>query len=432
MKFTSIKFRKYRCFQDEWSGFDEVKPVTVIIGRNNVGKSHLLHLVEWACENKLFKDERELLVEGILDEASLISEFPKGASGGELGGSWWNDHGSHFVNVNVSAKVVCSGAGISIEFNEFHDLSKGANRIQVIELRKQLIKQIVKSGTHRFSGSMFKHLFAERDIKTEPAGTGLKLGADGAGATNIIRRFITSSNDEYPRELIQQTLLEALNRIFAEDGEFTEIQIQQHDEPSNSGPGTSDYWEVYLGEKHKKLIALSNSGSGLKTVVLVLLNLLVIPHIEKKQKADFVYAFEELENNLHPALLRRLLRYLQDYVVNNGVNIFLTTHASTALDLFGTSPHAQIISVIHDGKTAKTAKTKTVSAHFDQLSVIAELGAKPSDLLQANGIIWVEGPSDRVYINKWIELFGGGKWREGRDYQCAFYGGALKKARGRC
>src|SRR5207253_9462944 len=62
---------------------------------------------------------------------------------------------------------------------------------------------------------------------------------------------------------------------------------------------------------------------------------------------------------------------------------------------------------------------------FDHLGVISELGAKPSDLLQANGIIWVEGPSDCIYLNRWIDLFSDGALHEGRDYQCAFYGGSL-------
>ena len=46
-------------------------------------------------------------------------------------------------------------------------------------------------------------------------------------------------------------------------------------------------------------------------------------------------------------------------------------------------------------------------------------------MLQANGLIWVEGPSDRIYLNRWIELYTDGRLREGRDYQCVFYGGAL-------
>ena len=66
-----------------------------------------------------------------------------------------------------------------------------------------------------------------------------------------------------------------------------------------------------------------------------------------------------------------------------------------------------------------------MSAYFDHLGVISELGAKPSDLLQANGIIWVEGPSDCIYLNRWLDLFSGGNLQEGRDYQCAFYGGSL-------
>ena len=184
----------------------------------------------------------------------------------------------------------------------------------------------------------------------------------------------------------------------------------------------ADHWEVYLGEDKKGLIPLSKSGSGLKTILLVLLNLLVVPKIENRDKSDFVFAFEELENNLHPALLRRLFQYIEEYAINEKTHIFLTTHSSTALDFFSVSKNAQIIHVLHDGESAHTT---TVSAHFDRLGVVSELGAKPSDLLQANGIIWVEGPSDRIYLNRWIDLYSEGRFQEGRDYQCAFYGGAL-------
>jgi hypothetical protein len=154
----------------------------------------------------------------------------------------------------------------------------------------------------------------------------------------------------------------------------------------------------------------------------VLINLLVVPIIEGKSKNEYAFAFEELENNLHPALLRRLLRYIEEYALRENAIFFLTTHSNVALDMFGSLPHSQIVHVTHNGKTAQT---QTVSGQLDKLSVISVLGAKPSDLLQSNGIIWVEGPSDRIYVNRWIELFSDGKWKEGRDYQCAFYGGSL-------
>ena len=143
---------------------------------------------------------------------------------------------------------------------------------------------------------------------------------------------------------------------------------------------------------------------------------------ENRNKSGFVFAFEELENNLHPALLGRLFQYIEKYAINEKTHIFLTTHSSTALDFFGVSKNAQIIHVLHDGESARTIP---VSAHFDRLEVVSELGAKPSDLLQANGIVWVEGPSDRIYLNRWIDLYSKGRFQEGRDYQCAFYGGSL-------
>ena len=45
----SIYFKGHTCFRKKWSGFDAIKPINVIIGRNNAGKSHLLELVEALC-----------------------------------------------------------------------------------------------------------------------------------------------------------------------------------------------------------------------------------------------------------------------------------------------------------------------------------------------------------------------------------------------
>lgn len=50
---------------------------------------------------------------------------------------------------------------------------------------------------------------------------------------------------------------------------------------------------------------------------------------------------------------------------------------------------------------------------------------RASDLLQANCIVWVEGPSDRLYFNRWMELWSEESIREGTHYQCVIYGGRL-------
>ena len=416
MKADSVYFKGHLCFQKEWAGFDTIKPVNVIIGRNNSGKSHLLDLVEALSQGGLGGHGWQVRCHGVLDERSLRSRFDESIINSGLGGNPWSEHGKHFVDTEITWEIGVNGrANVTPPegFRSPHgDRSTGA--------RLLALQEVVSKATHQLNGKVFRRLLADRDIQPEQEVSELTLEADGRGASNIIRRFIFTANPRYPSEVIERELLSGLSSIFGSDGQFSGIRAKIHDD--GEAPGPRGHWEVYLDEEKKGSIPLSKSGSGLKTVLLVLLNLLVIPKIEKKEKSEFIFAFEELENNLHPALLRRLFQYLEKYALTEQATIFLTTHSSTALDLFGVSENAQIIHVTHDGETARTT---TVAAHFDRLGVVSELGAKPSDLLQANGIVWVEGPSDRIYLNRWIQLYSDGALREGRDYQCAFYGGSL-------
>jgi hypothetical protein len=57
-------------------------------------------------------------------------------------------------------------------------------------------------------------------------------------------------------------------------------------------------------------------------------------------------------------------------------------------------------------------------------SPLRDLGYKPSDILQANCVIWVEGPSDRIYINHWIKSKAS-DLIEGLHYIIMFYGGSI-------
>ena len=424
MNIESIHFKGHSCFKKEWAGFDTLKPINVIIGRNNSGKSHLLDLIEALCVGLHNGQSWQYRYSGVLDEESLRGTFSagtRGVSGGMIGDHWSN-HGRHFVDIPITWEVNANG---DISNEVFPDGFKSDFPYGEVPNNEHIsyIRRVLQNATHPFKEHSFRRLLADRDIKTEPQDVNLTLGPDGNGATNIVQRFLHTANEEFPEEVIKRELLEALNFVFGNDGEFSEITMKVHDDEKTDG--SKDHWEIYLREDKKGLIPLSKSGSGLKTILLVLLNLLVVPKAkieESSNKSDFVFAFEELENNLHPAILRRLFRYIGEYAINEKIHIFLTTHSSTALDLFGVSKDAQIIHVLHDGESARTIP---VSAHFDHLRVVDALGAKPSDLLQANGIIWVEGPSDRIYLNCWIDLYSEGRFQEGRDYQCAFYGGSL-------
>ncbi len=108
--------------------------------------------------------------------------------------------------------------------------------------------------------------------------------------------------------------------------------------------------------------------------------------------------------------------------VKTGCRFFLTTHSNIAIDLFASDPEAQIIHVTHN---VKSTQSKRILTYMDTKGVLDDLDVRASDLLQANCVVWVEGPSDRRYINRWIDLFTDGELKEGAHYQCVFYGGRL-------
>jgi AAA15 family ATPase/GTPase len=160
--------------------------------------------------------------------------------------------------------------------------------------------------------------------------------------------------------------------IFEPDAIFTRILVQR------LAKDNSDNWEVFLDEQDKGRIALSDSGSGLKTVLLVLLLLLVVPHLEGKPLSSYVFAFEELENNTHPALQRRLLLFLHRLAVASDLTFFLTTHSTVAIDVFSRDADSQILYVTHD---RRESKVQNVQAYEQNRKILDDLDLRASVVL---------------------------------------------------
>ncbi len=75
------------------------------------------------------------------------------------------------------------------------------------------------------------------------------------------------------------------------------------------------------------------------------------------------------------------------------------------------------------------SKIREIKDNVAQQELIESLGVKSSDLILSNGIIWVEGPSDSIYIKKFINIYIRDnnlmELEYGRHYLFAMYGGTL-------
>ena len=415
MEKYGIKIENYKCF-DSPIGFDEIKPINVIIGKNNIGKSSLLDMIEFKYNNRLYYDachknsKTKLIINKVLD----LMDFGRFYSNMQTG--WCNTGNDKlYAETNLINKKFSYSYRVESESSfGTSTLKEKRNYISAYDFQNLDNRKSIQlaEGIHFFEKKV-KRICAERNIVPEKDSPNIVVDGNGNGVTNLINKFINRS--DLDNSFVQKKLLDKLNEIVGEDYKFTNIVVQTIDDKE------SLMWEIFLEDEDKGRIALSQSGSGLKTIIMLLVYTILIPARDKGKLEDYIFIFEELENNLHPSLQRNIIRYIES-LVSEGATFFITTHSNVFIDSYSIP---EDVNLYHLYKTESSLELSRVDNFLEKNSILNDVGFKASDILQSNGIIWVEGPSDRLYINKWISLWSNGELKEGKDYQCVFYGGRL-------
>ena len=125
------------------------------------------------------------------------------------------------------------------------------------------------------------------------------------------------------------------------------------------------------------------SGSGMKHFLDILLKTTV-------SEADVVL-LDEPEMGLHPDLQRRFIEYLQQLTEKKGVQVFMATHSPVLLSYADSMTHFRILN--------SRGKRSVIRVPKDAVyTVLSDLGIRPSDLFNQDICLLVEGASDVVFF----------------------------------
>jgi len=84
---------------------------------------------------------------------------------------------------------------------------------------------------------------------------------------------------------------------------------------------------------------------------------------------------------------------------------FIATHSNHVLDTTLESSNTSIFRVEKEIKENEKVPNFKITYQDKNKEILDCLGVSASSVFLANGVIWVEGPSDVIYIEKWLKLY---------------------------
>ncbi len=239
----------------------------------------------------------------------------------------------------------------------------------------------------------------------------LKSFAVDFGETNVIYKPQNTNEFEINQNLIDELILihPLLKGVYKKHVDYILEDLP------DVGPS------FYLEDKRKISVRFSNDyrvtnklsfdwlPSGWKSYLNTVLWLL-------ESQENSVCIIEEPELHINPKFQRVLMKRIIEIVEEKKLQIFMSTHSASFIDY---EYEHKLMLFQTDGNSVHEIKKVTKS-------LLNQLGYKASDILHPNCIIWVEGPSDQIYLEHWIKKQIPSLIKN-VHYSIISYGGALSR-----
>jgi predicted ATPase len=398
---SRVGFRNFRSIGEEPVILDLTKKVNVLIGPNNAGKSTVISACErlwlekfnWKALGELDRHKRQVsMMPGMVVDGDWRPQKP------EKNSDWPADCSGEFV-FDLSSPI-------TFRESPFHKLTDwGLFNRQMRALTNKYFQSPVAVGVMKehapelAKAALQRLTLAIPKVIILPAFRRITDGDyafDGSGIVNLL--------DQWRNPIIGR---EPDEEKFVKVREFLRHLIQLPNATLEVPRG-----EARLVVRRDGLrLPLENYGTGVHQLIILAVAVL--------QHEEHLIAIEEPEIHFHPRLQRDLLRFLIDETKNQ---YLIATHSPAFLSR---PRDCHIVRLwLENGATRSEAVETTATA----LEVLRDLGVSAADIMQTRFVIWVEGPSDRVYLRHWIDLaYAEGitkhKLLEGIDYSIVFYGG---------
>jgi AAA15 family ATPase/GTPase len=405
MRIRQFKINNYRSLREV--SLDNIGDLTILIGPNSSGKSNLLEAfslffseidpavernigsideyvwfdrdsgnpVQFEVTLELPKEEvKDFLPPEILSEIEVrdrnMLSIQRNISGKQQAATWRtevvNFNGESLIQDGKYVFIPKEKIGAQEEQGAKPESTKKAPPVEYLGPILQNISKQLKG--------KFILISAARNNPTSPSGMTMRSAFIPASVhgdlTSLGQPFGRPRDDEKKWISIERKIRKACRNII-------DVRVMGN--------------RVTIREKDSDMFfPIEATGGGYQEVMALICQL--------SKDAGLFLGVEEPELHLHPELARKFFGILKE--ISEQTQIFVTTHSTIFVD------QADLQNTWLVRKSNKDTNVSRLSESKDLRNVLFELGFRPSDIFYADGVIFVEGPSDRVVFPTWARKIG--------------------------